>query len=42
MSVIDPRVTFNEAKHIFESIDTTKDGKINFQEFQQLFCKYDF
>jgi Ca2+-binding EF-hand superfamily protein len=33
LSVIDPRITYYEAQHIFSEVDTTKDGKIEFEEF---------
>jgi Ca2+-binding EF-hand superfamily protein len=37
LAVIDPRVTFYEAKHIFQAVDDSKDGFIQFDEFKSLF-----
>ena len=40
--VVDPRITFKESNHIFEQIDTSKDGKISLSEFKAIFEEIDF
>lgn len=42
MAVIDPRITYNEAMHIFNEVDTSKDGHVSVQEFNSIFNEYDF
>ncbi|KRX01735.1 Protein kinase-like domain [Pseudocohnilembus persalinus] len=42
LNKIDPRITTYEANHLFQMIDTSKDGRVSKSEFQSIFVDYDF
>jgi len=42
LAVIDPRITQQEANHVFRIVDTSGDGKVTLEEFSHIFECYDF
>lgn len=39
---IDPRITSYDARHLFKIIDEKNENHISFEEFQHIFCGYDY
>lgn len=39
---LDEKITFYEAKHLFNILDASEDHSIQFEEFKEIFMDYDF
>ena len=42
MAVIDARITYSEACHIFAQVDSSGDGSVSLKEFEAIFNEFDF